>query len=71
MRNHRQPLDYDNRGAELHRPWPKAPHPSRRYIKALRNVIVVLATIFAIAWLADGQSKCAELIGKNSRYCVD
>lgn len=62
-------VDYDNRGAEPHRPWPREHRVRRRgnLLRFIAGVVIVLV----LAYLYDWQSRCAETHGPNSRYCVD
>ena len=72
MKSDRHPLSYDNRGAEPHRPWPKAHRvPQRRFKKILGRVLIVLAVAAALSYLYEGKASCEATLGGASRHCVD
>lgn len=63
-RYRKNPFAYDNRRDRG--PWRQEKKPAR-----WPRVIVFILFAILLAGLWDGQARCVELNGNNSRYCVD
>lgn len=65
-------VDYDNRGAEPHRPWPRKYQVRRsrwrgNLLRFIAGVIIALVLVYLYDWQAD----CVETHGPSSRYCAN